>query len=57
MLWNPQFEIAALMLSVVFLFFYRQQKYIPMMSNNVYNMLLHVNIILIVIDLYGYKMI
>lgn len=53
MLWNPQFEIAALMLSVVFLFFYRQQKYIPMMSNNIYNMLLHANIILIVIDLYA----
>ena len=51
MLWNPQLEISALILVIIFLFFFRLQRYIPVLGNMIYHLLLVTNLGLIVIDL------
>jgi len=51
MLWNPQIEITALFILVIFIFFFRLQKYIPVLGNMIYHVLLVINLALIIVDL------
>lgn len=51
MLWNPQIEISALFILILFIFFFRLQRYIPVLGNMIYHFLLITNLVLIVVDL------